>query len=351
MENLIFKLWFCDLPIKNSLKIDILNNGFKPEEFWNLSLKDYIQAGIDITNCQLIDKSKNINKYSEISEYIKKEEIEFVLYSDVEYPKRLRYIYNPPVGLFVKGKLIDVENSIAIVGSRKASEYGKTAAYKLSYELGKRGITVISGLARGIDGCAHFGCLESGGYTIGVMGSGFKYIYPAENRKLYMDIVKHGCVITEYYPDIRPFAHNFPERNRIISGISKYVLVVEAGEKSGSLITATLALEQGKDVFAVPGNIFSPNSLGTNNLIKDGAKLISKVEDILEEFSIDEYIRTTSKNNVESKIIDLLKNGAMTLWDLSSQSGMAIDELLSNLSRLECGGIIKRAYGNYYILC
>jgi DNA processing protein len=340
------------MPLRSKQKIELLSSNILPYQFWNFSIKDYVNLGIDIISAENIEKSKIISEYNKISEYMIKEKIKFILYGEDSYPETLKYIYNPPVGLFIKGEFPDISNSVAIVGARKASEYGKTAAYKLSYELSKRGITIISGMAKGIDSSSHRGALDGNGRTIAILGSGFKHIYPTCNSKLFFEISNSGCVMTEYMPDTPPFSSNFPARNRIISGLAKYVLVVEAGEKSGSLITANLALEQGKDVFAVPGNIFSPNSVGTNKLIKDGAKPILDVEDILEEFN---FTFNTNENpnfeKPEMAIINLLKTGGVTLEYILENSGLSLDCALSTISKLECFGAIKRAYGNYYILC
>ena len=204
--------------------------------------------------------------------------------SNKEYPATLKNIYFPPEELFVNGSISPSDNNaVAVVGTRRATYYGLESAEKIAYELALRGITVISGMARGIDSAAHRGALKAGGRTIAVMGSGHNYIYPRENRKLYDDIVKSGAVISEFPPGMPPLKANFPRRNRIISGMSKGVVVVEAPEKSGAMITVDFALEQGKEVFAVPGNVNSAKSSGTNSLIKEGAKLAVDVRDILEE--------------------------------------------------------------------
>lgn len=352
MDIRLYDLWFHGLQIKNEIKIDILKSNVKPEEFYRMKIKDYFEYNIDIIKAEVIENSKKIDIYEKIFEYLENDGIKFIIYSDSDYPEFLRYIPNPPTGLFVKGTIPDLTNSLAVVGARRASEYGKTAAYKLSYEAASNGIVIVSGMARGIDSCAHRGALDSGGSTIAVMGSGFKHIYPPENKKLFDEIISSGCVITEYFPDTMPYQQNFPERNRIISGLSSYVLIVEAGEKSGSLITANCALEQGKDVFAVPGNIFSPNSIGTNRLIKDGAKIITGVEDIFEEYSIEVCTGKVLKlDESERRVIGCLKTGGLTIEQIVENSGMDAGLILSAISKLECCGIIKRAYGSYYIKC
>ncbi len=207
---------------------------------------------------------------------------------DKSYPKNLLNIFEPPKVLYVMGDETILDNfGIAIVGSRNASEYGKSITKSLAYSLAKHNVNIISGMAKGIDEEAHKGALMANGKTIAVLGGGFFHIYPKENEGLFHEILrKGGAVITEYEDDVKPLPQNFPRRNRIISGLSQGVVVTEARERSGSLITVDFALNQGKDVFAVPGNIFSKNAKGTNGLIKEGAKLVENVFDILEEFKI-----------------------------------------------------------------
>ena len=206
-----------------------------------------------------------------------------------EYPEQLRNIYNPPLKIYILGnKDLLKQKGIAVVGTRDATEYGKKVAFQISKKLSEKGINIISGLALGIDTCAHLGTLysDSAGKTIAVLGSGLDNIYPKQNINLAKKIIKNGgCIISEYPLGSKPEKLNFPKRNRIISGLSNGVVVVEAGVKSGALITADLALEQGKDVFAIPGNILNTESIGTNNLIKQGAKLVTSYIDILEEIS------------------------------------------------------------------
>ncbi len=202
-----------------------------------------------------------------------------------EYPEKLSKIYAPPAKLYVLGdETILNKPSIAIIGCRNASQYGKRVAFKFAYELAKKGIIIVSGLARGIDIYSHLGAVKANGKTIAVLGSGFNHIYPSEHKKYCVDIIeKGGAIITEYENNTKPIPTNFPARNRIISGLSNGVLVVEAKQKSGTLITVDYALDQGKNVFIIPGNITSNNSYGTNELIKQGAKLVTNIEDILEE--------------------------------------------------------------------
>ena len=209
--------------------------------------------------------------------------------NDAGYPKNLKNIYDPPKALYVNGSFSAQDAmAVAIVGSRRATLYGLQMSEKFGYELASRGITVVSGMARGIDSAAHRGALKAKGRTIAVMGSGHGHIYPPENAKLYEEIAAAGAVVTEFEDAEEPLAYHFPMRNRIISGLSLGVLVVEAAKDSGALITADLAAEQGREVFALPGKISSATSSGANRLIKDGALLVETVDDILEELKIIE---------------------------------------------------------------
>ena len=210
-------------------------------------------------------------------------EIKKITIESEKYPKLLKQIYDPPKCLYIAGNIEILNNlGIAIVGCRDATEYGKKAATYFSYNLAKQNINIVSGLAKGIDSYSHIGALKANGKTIAVIGSGLDIIYPKENEQLAKKIIQQGgTIISEYPLGMKPQKEHFPARNRIISGISQAVLVVEAREKSGSLITADFAMEQGKEVFAVPGNINSLNSVGTNNLIKDGAIPVSNYSDIL----------------------------------------------------------------------
>lgn len=212
-----------------------------------------------------------------------REGVAIITTKDLDYPERLREIYDYPPLLYIKGSLNIGDIPVAVVGSRNASPYGRYVTERLSRELALRGVTIVSGLARGIDTCAHRGALAGRGRTIAVLGCGIDVIYPPENRKLYGDIIASGAIVTEFPFGTEPDRSHFPTRNRIISGLSLGVLVVEAGEKSGSLITAQCALEQGRDVFAVPGSIDLPGSRGTNKLLRQGAKLVEGAQDILEE--------------------------------------------------------------------
>ena len=282
--------------------------------------------------------------------------IRIVCWNEPLYPKKLKYISNPPYVLYYRGDLeITDQPCLAIVGSRVATLYGKTTAQKLAKELAAAGMVIVSGLARGIDSEAHRGALEAG-RTIAVLGSGLDVIYPPENRRLYQDIMASGAIISEFPLHTAPEPHNFPLRNRIISGLSRGVLVIEAKEKSGALITADFALEQGKDVFALPGPINSKTSAGPNNLIKQGAKLITGIEDILEEYyDINRTQRKAEQGHLvwrdesEKQILALLEPDSRHFDEVLQATGLDIGRLSTLLLKLEMEGIIKSLPGNYYL--
>ena len=293
--------------------------------------------------------------------------------ADEGYPQLLREIYDPPIALYVKGDLTTAlsQPGIAVVGSRRCSTYGTNAANFLARELALHGVTIISGLARGIDGAAHRGVLEVGGKTIGVIGTGMDVNYPKEHQKLTEEIAATGAVVSEFPLGTPPLAQNFPYRNRVISGLSLGVLIVEAAEHSGSLITARLANEQGREVFAVPGNITSQTSFGPNFLIKDGAKLVQQWRDVVEEFPPhlkepllglkrqDASAQTTptqpsfeavTLSPHEQKVLALLTaDVALHIDELLVSSGLSSPELSSALLELEMKDRIKELPGKCFV--
>ncbi|HOJ09630.1 MAG TPA: DNA-processing protein DprA, partial [Clostridiales bacterium] len=310
---------------------------------------------------QLIDV-KHKNNVCKHLEAIRKNQIEVITIHDELYPYYLKNIYDPPVVLYCKGKILANENAISLVGSRKATAYGLEAGEELAYQLACLGITVVSGMARGIDSSAHKGALKAQGRTIAVLGCGLDVVYPAENKVLMNNILEKGAVISEYLPGTMPFQRNFPARNRIISGMSLGVVVVEAAADSGSLITANFALEQGREVFALPGNINRINSTGTNMLIKEGAKLVMSVKDILEELSIYnlegenkiknpiEQTRYKGLDKEERRIVECLKSESMYVDLLAKKAGYDIKYTNSILTMLELKGIIEQLPGKIYKL-
>lgn len=292
--------------------------------------------------------------------------------NDDEYPALLKNIHSPPRELYVKGsfKKFEDDNAVAMVGSRRASLYGLEMAEKLAYDLAIRGVTIISGMARGIDSAAHNGALRAKGRTIAVMGSGHNHIYPPENKKLYEQIAGNGAVITEFEDDVLPLAQNFPIRNRIISGMSLGLVVVEAAKNSGALITADFALEQNREVFAVPGKISSLTSEGTHALIKDGAKLVQTADDILEELKLrkvgpaaieDKELRDkkiakktrayiyNSLTTDERKVYKILSDEPLYIDDVVRESKVAQTRISKILLNLEMKKVIRELPGKQFV--
>lgn len=290
IENNTKKYWVWLSLIRDlgAIKKQKLLKHFKTvENLYNATKEELIQiSGIGEKTAEIIlNKNIKLNVYKHI-EYMLKNNIEIISIEDKEYPSLLKQIYDAPISLYIRGdKSILNNNALAIIGCRECTDYGRNITKSLAYYIAKNKITIVSGLAKGIDGIAHKGALLAGEKTIAVLGNGLDTIYPAENMALAKEILqKGGAIISEYPLGERPQRQNFPERNRIVSGMSKGVIVVEAKKKSGTLITVDFALEQGRDVFVVPGNINSETSEGTNDLIKQGAKLITNYEDVLEEY-------------------------------------------------------------------
>jgi len=286
--------------------------------------------------------------------------IRLVFHGDAEYPAALLELgEDAPLLLFVKGNIVEDDRfSVAIVGSRDSSDYGEAVTYKISSSLAAVGMTVISGMARGIDTAAHRGALREGGRTLAVLGCGLDIAYPPENRGLMDKIAASGAVISEFPPGTSPLRENFPRRNRLISGLSLGVMVVEAAPKSGSLITAKHALDQGKEVFAVPGNIISETSAGTNDLLKQGAKLVTSAEDVLEELApvLKGFIKSSVQapapvvTEDERALCCLLSGKPVHVDEISRLSGRNIPEVLATLLGLELKGVIRQLEGKRFYL-
>jgi DNA processing protein len=286
--------------------------------------------------------------------------ISLICYNDPSYPARLRAIADPPPVLYTKGELIAAdEKAVAIVGSRSASDYGRRVARDLARGLAGVGVTVVSGMARGIDGMAHEAALNAGGRTLAVLGSGVERAYPPEHDKLHARISGNGAVLSELSIGTRPLAFNFPARNRLISGLSLGVVVVEATEKSGSLITASMAVEQGREVFAVPGQVGSSRSRGAHRLIRQGANLVESVEDILAEIAPQLLARGGVTQNAiptlppntsaeTQKIFALLQDGALQVDEAIEKSGMGAPRVLQILLELELQGFVTQLAGKKY---
>ncbi len=269
---------------KNTEKI--INAFSNAKDVYNAEYGDYIEAGLSEDLSQrLCDKSTE--ETNSIYSYCNRNGVVLIPYDSPSYPSRLKKISSPPILLYCRGTLPDIDDNVCIatVGTRRITDYGRREAYTICYDLASAGAVVVSGLARGVDSICHRASLDAGGRTIAVIGSGIDVVYPKENDELYAEICSNGgAVITEFIPGTPPLPQNFPTRNRIISGMSLGTLVLEADSKSGALITARQASAQGRDIFSLPGKVGELNSIGTNNLIKEGAKMITSAVDVLEEY-------------------------------------------------------------------
>ena len=274
---------------------------------------------------------------------------------DSNFPFLLTQISSPPKQLFFEGNLEALKpRAVAIVGSRKASEYGKWVAYSVAKRLGKAGITIVSGMAEGIDSSAHKGALDANAKTIAVMGNGVDICYPKINKSLRAKILEQGLIISEYPDGTEPAKYTFPARNRIISGLSEAIVIVEAGLVSGSLITAEFAVDQGRELYAVPGNIDRKSSIGCNKLIRDGVKPLVFIDDILEDLNIFDYSRESLKidmNEDEKRIYDaLIHNGEISIDALAQLTELKIEKVVSIMSIMEIKGIICYAAGKVFAI-
>jgi DNA processing protein len=329
-----------------------------------LSASTAALAEIQGLDQSVIDGLRNFSAWDEAEKEIiraEKAAVKIVPFTDSSYPARLRMIPDPPSLLYLKGEIRrDDEKAVAVVGSRSTSDYGRRVARDLCRGLASLGFTVVSGMARGIDGTAHETSLNAGGRTIAVLGSGVDRVYPAEHDKLYRRISENGAVISEFPMGTRPLAFNFPARNRLISGLSLGVVVVEATEKSGSLITAALALEQGREVFAVPGEVGASRSRGAHRLIRQGAKLVETVDDIVEEIAPQLLVRSgktlsaprrTLPQNLGDefqRIFGLFQERPLQIDEVIESSGCSASRVSEILLELELQGYIKQLPGKKY---
>jgi DNA processing protein len=341
-------------PIRLKRIIDFFQD---PKLAWQASSSDLLKLSIPRN---VVESLESLRKHFDIDEFFEKLEklgISYLTLFDSSYPKRLREIYDPPLVIYYKGEILPGDyQAIGIVGTRKVTGYGKTVTEKFSMDLAQKGLTIVSGLARGVDTVAHKAAIAGHGRTIAVLGGGLNKIFPPENKSLALEIASgNGAVLSEFPPDYPSVAGNFPARNRIISGLSMAVLVTEAAEDSGSLITARYALEQGREVFAVPGPITSSLSKGPADLIRDGARLTFSVDDILEELGITsaqsaklKVQSLTSLSEFENKILECLSNENKHVDEVCRELKKSISEVSSALLKMEILGLIKNLGGGTY---
>lgn len=303
------------------------------------------------------EKFSNIEEIGEEYAKLAEKGISFLYEKDEQYPAKLRQIEDRPLGLFLKGRISKHKKALAIIGSRIPSVYGREMARVFARDLAEAGIDIISGMATGIDVEAHKGALEGKGYTLGVMGCGPDVVYPRENYTIYEEIVSTGGIVSEYKPGEKPFAYRFPERNRIISGLSDGILIVEAKGRSGSLITADCGLEQGKEIYALPGRSIDALSEGCNWLIRQGAKLVTEPPHILEDFipECEKNLKNTNNlykllDNKEKIVYHCLSLEPRHINDILRETNLTVSEGINILFRLELNGYIKQIVKDYYII-
>lgn len=308
----------------------------------------------DIENIN--ETRKNSSVYLEYLN-MKKNNIKIIPITAAEYPSRLKNIYNMPFCLYLKGNLPDeTKPCVAIVGSRSCSDYGRATAYRTGYELAQNGVNVISGMARGIDGVAHKGAIDANGYTMGVLACGVDICYPPDNIEIYDKMCRKGGIISEFRPGTKPLSNHFPMRNRIISGLSDIILVVEARKKSGSLITVDMALEQNKTVMAVPGRIIDSLSDGCNHLIKLGAEVFTDTRDVIDLLGTGAFFEPEqNKKNInllaseEEMLYSNLDLTPKSLNNILEETGMEMSKAAGILLGLEVKGIVKEVSRGYYV--
>lgn len=327
------------------------------EAAWKASIQQMQTANLDKRSQQnLLQARRELDLHKEWQRVVQAE-VTVLTWDDADYPSNLREIDAPPPVLYVRGQLTAADGiAIAVVGTRRASAYGREVAHMIGTELAHHQVTVISGLALGVDAIAHKATLEAGGRTIAVLGSGVDQLYPAQNRELAQQIIKHGAVISEYPLGTRPEAGNFPPRNRIISGMSRGVIVIEAGQQSGSLITSTFAAEQGRDVFAVPGSILHPGSSGCNQLIREGAIPFLSINDVLDHLNFaqltiqTEVRRTTPTDPLESKLLTHLSHEPRHIDELVRCTAWPSAQVSSLLTMMELKGYVRQVGGMSYVI-
>ncbi len=389
-EHILYWIWLTIKPSMSATKITCLWDRFETiEDIYNASEYNGIEKIGQGDKTALMDK--DLTEAKKVVAATEKAGAKILTFDAIDFPDMLRNITDPPYVLYIKGEIMNWDRllPIGIIGTRKCTDYGRLVTGRISRDLTKMGVTVVSGMARGLDSEASWAALRAGGKTIAVIGSGIDVIYPPENANLFKEICEHGAVITEYPPGSPALGGHFPERNRIIAGLSKGLLVTEAGEKSGTGITARYALENGRDIFAVPGNIYSPTCLGTNALIQQGAKLVMNAMDIMEEYpyaakllkppkiqvviktqdlppyeGVEEEIQPIRNEQVitiENKKYSFLKNEEKDIIKLLIESNKHIDDIVRELDKpagevntlltlLEMKALIKKLPGNNYQL-
>ncbi len=354
------KFWvgFSLIPGIGRVKFGILEKYFESmEDAWQASRSDLKQAGLDSASVASITGTRDTISLDSEMEKMERSGVSVFTYRDDGYPSRLKEIYDYPPVIYVRGEILpEDEWCLSVVGTRGATVYGRQIAEEITADLARNRITIVSGLARGIDSIAHRSALEAGGRTIAIFACGLDTVYPAENADLARRITQNGAIVSEYPLGTKPRPDYFPRRNRIMSGMSLGVLVIEAGESSGAIITANMALEQNREVFAVPGSILSLASRGTNHLIQEGAKLVRNYTDILEELNLTAVARQIEmkellpETDTEAVLIKQLGAEPVHVDEVCRSSGLPVSTVSSTLAMMELKGMVKQVGAMHYSL-
>ncbi|MFQ5996397.1 MAG: DNA-processing protein DprA [Dehalococcoidales bacterium] len=360
MNNKDIKYWvgFSLIPGIGRVKLTQLENYFgSMEKAWQAAPAELKQAGLDRGAIQAITSWRSKISLEAEMEKLDRYGVKVLTYNDPNYPSRLKEIYDYPPLLYVRGSLLPQDEwCLAVVGTRRATVYGRQVTEEIVTDLAQSKITIVSGLAKGIDSVAHQAALAAGGRSIAVFACGLDIVYPADNANLARQIIQQGALISEYPLGTRPKADNFPRRNRIMSGLSLGVLITEADETSGAMITAHMALEQNREVFAIPGSILSPASRGTNHLIQEGAKLVRDYTDILEELNLMNVARQMEMREVipasdtESLLLKHLGAEPVHIDEVCCSSGLPISTVSSTLAMMELKGLVRQLGPMSYVL-
>lgn len=352
------KYWvaFNRIPGIGRVRYALLEKHFgRLENAWTASVAELKAAALDQKSIDLIVAQRPKISPDEEMERLARHRVKALTWNDPQYPKRLKEIYDLPPVLYLRGELKEGDEwSLAVVGTRRPTPYGRQAAEELAYGLARNNVTIVSGLARGIDAIAHRAALDAGGRTIAVLACGLDMVYPREHSRLALDIAAHGALVSDYPLGTQPRGEYFPRRNRIMSGLSLGVLVVEGDVKSGAMITASLALEQNREVFALPGSIFSPQSRGTHALIQDGAKLVQRVEDILEELNLTmvpqqlQMREALPATDTEAAVLRHITTEPLHIDELRQKCDMPMATVSSVLAMLELKGLVQLAGPMHY---
>ncbi|HEU4759125.1 MAG TPA: DNA-processing protein DprA [Dehalococcoidia bacterium] len=353
------KYWiaFNRIPGIGRVRYSLLLNHFGSlERAWLADGHDLKAAGLEPRLVQQIVAGRQQIDPDAETERLSRHGVQAITWDDEAYPARLKEIYDPPPLLYVRGRLTEADEwAVAVVGTRRPTPYGRQAAEELAFGLASNRICVVSGLARGIDAVAHRAALAAGGRTVAVMACGLDIVYPPEHVKLAAEIIERGALVSDYPLGTQPRGDYFPRRNRIMSGLSLGVLVVEGDLKSGAMITAGLALEQNRDVFAVPGSVFSAQSRGANSLIRDGAKLVQRVEDILEELNLTmvpqqmEMKEIIPATDTEAALLRHISKEPVHIDEMCRQSGLPAATVSSVLAMLELKGLVRQMQPMAYV--